>query len=306
MSMNKNYPFNELGQKIQEAQKTLIVLPKNPSFDQVAAALSLFLTLEAAGKNTSTICSSPMTVEFNHLVGVDRIKDKAQGKDLIVSFNYSPDQIERVSYNDDGNRPNVVIQPKTGAPPLTEKLALFSYAGAGADLVISLGIRELSQLRASGVENSQFLINLDTHPSNSQFGQLNIVDSQASSFSEIALAIIAGLGLRLETDTAQNLIDGLWVASQGLTSPQVSADTYEAVAMALRAGAKKPQATVSQPVFTPPKKFEPKEEKSFPSPAKKTESQPKDKPAEEKTQSDSGKPPADWFEPKIFRGTDIS
>lgn len=297
MSMNKNYPLNDLGQRIESAQKILVLLPKNPQFDQVAAALSLMLSFEAAGKSVSAVCPSPMTVEFNHLVGVNKITDQAQGSDLVVSFNYSAQDIERVSYNDDGNRPNVVIQPKVGAPPLNEKQALFSYAGQSAGLIITIGIRDKNQLSLSGVEaGSNFVVNLDTHPSNSQFGNLNIVDHQSASVSEVVLGIINGLGLRLEADIAQNLIDGIWAGSKGLSDPRSGADTYEAVAICLRSGARKPEKSFpGKPVFSlAPKK-----------PAE----QPQEKPqttTEEKTKTGTDKPPADWFEPKIFKGTSIS
>ena len=122
--MNKNYPLAELKQRLESASKILIVLPQNPLFDQVAASLSLSLALAEDQKNAPVVCASPMTVEFNHLVGVNKIENQIRGTDLIISLNYPVEQIEKVSYNDDNNRPNVVIQPKAGAGPLSENLVI--------------------------------------------------------------------------------------------------------------------------------------------------------------------------------------
>jgi nanoRNase/pAp phosphatase (c-di-AMP/oligoRNAs hydrolase) len=314
--MNKDYPLDEFRQKIEASNKTLIVLPKNPSFDQVAAALSLSLVLKEAGKTATVVSSQPMTVEFNHLVGVDKISNKVQGTDLIVSFNYPADQIERVSYNDDGDRPNIVVQPKPGAPPLAENLAVFSYVGASADLVISVGLRDVNQLNFGGLDlSSSFLVNLDNNQNNSYFGSLNIVDLQASSVSEMILAVTLGLNLPLGVDAAQNLVSGIWQNTSGLNSSNVSADTYEAVAVCLRAGAEKPIESIitkKEEVFTPKKAAfnRPQEnmvQENQPRQGERSKQQPdvKEEPKEEQKETPQ-KPPADWFEPKIFKGTSIS
>jgi len=304
--MNKTYSFSELQEKISASQKVLIALPGRPSFDQVASGLSLFLSLQAAGKTVFVTCPTPMTVEFNHLVGVDKISEKVRGTDLIVSFDYPANQVEKVSYNDDNGRPNLVIQIKSGAPQLLEKEAKFSYAGVGADLLITLGVKDVNQLPQNSEYPTQNVIDVDTDPANLQFGQVNIIDPEASSLSEVVLGIISGLGLPLELDTAQNILNGIWARTSGLTSQRVGADAYESVAICLRLGAQKPEGVAEQKrpeVFTPRQKFEPKsEERSFPA-RPQIEDLPvvrQEKPEQLKPQ---GKPPADWFEPKIFKGT---
>lgn len=298
--MNKTYSFSELQEKISAAQKILIALPGRPSFDQVASSLSLFLSLQAAGKTVFVTCPTPMTVEFNHLVGVDKISEKIQGTDLIVSFNYSADQVEKVSYNDDNGRPNLVIQIKSGAPLLSEKEAKFSYAGVGADLLITLGVKDINSLPQEDEYPIQNIINIDTEPANLQFGQVNIIDPEASSLSEIVLGTISGLGLPLDVDTAQNILSGIWVKTASLTSQRVGADTYESIAICLRLGAQKPEVVAEQKrpeIFTPRQKFEPRGEgRSLP-----IRPQVEEKPQEQPKPQD--KPPADWFEPKIFKGT---
>ena len=303
--MNKTYSFSELQEKISVAQKILIALPARPFFDQVASALSFFLSLQAAGKTVFVTCPTPMTVEFNHLVGVDKISQKVHGTDLIVSFDYPADQVEKVSYNDDNGRPNLVIQIKNNAPQLSETNARFSYAGIGADLMITLGVKDLNAFSLEGGYPVQNVVEIDTEPAISQFGQISVIDQESSSLSEVVLGIISGLGLPLEVDTAQNILSGIWVKTSALTGSRVGADTYESVAICLRLGARRPEAVAEKrpEIFTPRQKFEPKnEERSFPV-RPQAEDLPvvrQEKPEQLKPQ---GKPPADWFEPKIFKGT---
>jgi hypothetical protein len=89
----------------------------------------------------------------------------------------------------------------------------------------------------------------------------------------------------------------------------VGANTYEAVAIALRSGAQKPLEEVpafrKEPVFTPKPKFEGPEEKKAAPAFVKPQPQEEKKVTEEKPQP-SSKPPADWFEPKIFKGTNFT
>lgn len=301
--MNKTYSFSELQGKISASQKILITLPARPSFDQVASALSFFLSLQSAGKTVFVTCPTPMTVEFNHLVGIDKVSEKIHGTDLIVSFNYPPDQIEKVSYNDDSGRPNLVVQIKQGAPVLSEKEARFSYAGVGVDLMVTLGVKDLNQL-PQGEYPLENIVDIDIDRENLQFGQVNIIDSEASSLSEVVLGIISGLGLPLDVDTAQNILNGIWMKTNNLTDPRVGADTYESIAICLRLRAQKPQVVEQKrpEVFMPRQKFEPKsEEKPFPARQQAEDlSVRQEKPEQPKPQ---GKPPADWFEPKIFKGT---
>ncbi|HUW24498.1 MAG TPA: hypothetical protein VMW04_02610 [Patescibacteria group bacterium] len=306
--MNQDYPFPELRQRLDQAQKILILLPAKPSFDQVAAGLSLSLALEEMAKNVSVVCSTAMTVEFNHLVGVNRIAGEAQGTDLIISLNYPADQVEKVSYNDDNNRPNVIIQPKVGAPALKGNQVGFAYAGAGADLIMTLGIKDLNQLQSLGFNlNDSFLVNIDADPQNVGFGHLNIVDLEAAALSEVALGLVVGLGLKVSVDIAQNVLSGIWRRTRGLTAPQTGANTYEAVAIALRSGAQKPLEETApfkrEAIFTPKAKSEGREG----APATPTFVKPQEekKASEEKPQPPS-KPPADWFEPKIFKGTNFT
>lgn len=326
--MNKNYPFSELKQRIEASGKTLIILPSKPSFDQVAASLALSLSLQESGRNVSVVCPSPMTVGFNHLVGVEKISERIYGTDLVVTLNYSADQIEKVSYNDDAGQPNVVIQPKTGAPVLSQENVKFSYVGAGADLVLTIGVKDLSLLNLPGLDLAQsFLVDIDMDLANPQFGHLNIIDAEAPSVCEIVMGIINGLGLSFSVDAAQNILAGLWQTTQGLTKSTVNADTFETVSLCLRVGAQKPQPELQQaptqaPLrreeFIPPKRFEPREERRpFPprvnQPISPRANQPKpvlenkpSAPVVEETPETPAKPPADWFEPKIFKGNNVN
>ncbi|PIQ70022.1 hypothetical protein COV89_02720 [Candidatus Shapirobacteria bacterium CG11_big_fil_rev_8_21_14_0_20_40_12] len=292
--MNKNYPFSEIQGKITGSQKIIIALPQNPRYDQTAGGLALFLLLTQAGKTVSVICPSAMMVEFNNLVGVDKISPKAKGTDLVVSFNYSMDNVEKISYNDDGGRLNLVVQPKAGAPNINEKSVNLFYIGVGADLLITVGIKNISQLNQSGLSSisPESIINVDNWSDNTNFAAINVIDIDSSSISEIVLGLSEGLGLQLDLDVAQNLLNGLWQVTSGLKKSDLGPDAYEAVATCLRLGAQKPSAEPP----APKQKMWPvaKNEQKVVNVNRSQSNQPSPLPST---------PPADWLEPKIYKGS---
>lgn len=288
--MNKNYPISEIQEKLANAQNILVCLPSSPRYDQVAAGLVLSLCLQQTGKSISVVCPSPMTVEFNNLVGVDKVSSKIKGTDLVVSFNYLMDNVEKVSYDDNSEKLSLVLKPKAGAPAINEKMVNFSYGGIEADLVFSIGIKNINQLQSIGLSSlsPEAVVNIDNWHDNSNFAMINLIDVDASSFSEIVLGLTQGLGLTLDLDMAQNLFNGLWQATSGMKKADLGADAYEAVAVCLRLGAQKPQISFSkQNELNRPKNLKNVNEKNV----------------LEENSNQPQKPPAEWLEPKIFKGS---
>ena len=145
--MNRAYPFNELQQQLTSARNLLIAFPQKANFDQVAASLALYLSLTKAGKNVNVISPEPMRVEFSHLVGVDKISDKLMGGDLVITLDYPITNIDKVSYNDDGGKLNLVVKVKPGSKPITQKQTLFNSSGSSAyDLIFLVGVNRSEDL----------------------------------------------------------------------------------------------------------------------------------------------------------------
>ncbi len=295
--MNKPYPFDELKKLIEEAVAIDIFLPAEPKFDQVAAALALRLALSKRGKSATVVSVAPMVVDFSHLVGVESVKPRVEsGKDLVVSLNYPLEQIEKVSYNDDGGRLNLVVQPKEGAPKIEQNQMSFSYQGNTKSVPMVIGIDSPGRLGSLAAQvDLKEAINLDLLPNNPRFGTLNLIDPGASSFSEMAVALISGLNYAFDQDIANNLFLGMQKVTNNFVADNVTADTFEAAAICLRWGAKR------NPGFSPVKK--PIFEKNQ-LPIKGKPFLPEKPPENSLKKPDAG-PSPDWLEPKIFKSSNV-
>ncbi len=281
--MKNSYDFTPVEEVLAPAQTFAVVLPTNLNTDKIAAALALFLSLKKAGKQVSIVCSTPMIVEYSSLIGVDKIGQKFGGRNLMVSFDYKEDSIEKVSYHIENNKFNLVIQPKEGYPPLSTQKINYSYFGNQADVVLTVGAASWENLGSLYNENKKLFeesqsINLDISSHNSQFAKVNVVESQMASISELVTLMLSSLNLPLDEDMASNLLLGIKKASFDFSLNKSGPSTFEAVAICLRAGARQP--------FHEPR------------PERKPDFKKSKKPIEVSPQ----KPSPDWFKPKIYKG----
>jgi len=276
--------LNNLKTTFSSAQKILILIRKDPSFDGLAAALSLYLAIKRTGKDVDVYCETPVIVEQANLVAVDKIKNEIGNKNLIISFDYAEGAIERVSYNIEGNKFNLVIQPKNGVPTLSPDKVNYSYSGLSADLIFSIECQKPSDLGKIVEKEKDFfekakIINIDYHNS-AQFATFNVNTPGVLSCSELVLSLFPQLDLRIDGDIATNLLAGIEHASASFSDPRLDATTFETIAYLLRQGAKRQKVPA---------------QKALP------ETKPEVR-VEEKRKPKAPETPVDWLQPKIYKG----
>lgn len=289
--------FNEreLEESVNSAHAILIVTGKSPTTDNLAASLALYLALSQAGKTVTIACPDTPTVEFGNLFGVDRITNELGSKNFIISLDYKEGAVEKVSYNIEGNKFNLVIQPKTGSQPFTEEMVHFSHSGTSADIIFVVGCQRLEDLdklytQEQEIYSKTTIINIDTTSNNGSFGKINIVDPTASSTSEIIAHILKTLNISIDQDCATNILTGIIWATDRFSKGKIQPETFEVSAMCLRMGAKLPgwkdtKAGQQTPLINT----------SITNIIQKDEKEKKPK-----------TPPTDWLEPKIYKGSTLA
>jgi len=237
--MEKVTSIAQLQELLNISKTIFILLPQHLSLDKVAAAVSLSLSLEKAGRKASVFCSRPMTVEFSFLVGIDRVKNQLEGKNLVISFDYVEDSVERVSYNIENNKFNLVIQPKEGYPPLSPQKVQYSYAGANADLFLVIGTDSLKNIGEIYFSNKKIL-------DEGRIVNLEIADFQTSCYCELVANLLAQFDLPVDEDIATNLLTGLEKETAGFSAEKCGPGAFEAAAFCLKAGGHRPVGRIPQ------------------------------------------------------------
>ena len=282
---------------VDSASSVLILVPEKPYFDQVAAGLSLYLALRDR-KNTSISCSSPMIVEFNRLVGVNKITSELGNKNMVIKLlGYNPRAVERVSAEVEGSELNLVVIPKPGTPPPKKDQVIISYSGVSADTVILIGGANAShfpQIEGKDLAGAK-LLHVGTRAITLGSGKEPISFAKpGSSISEVIATLINESGFSLDPDMATNLLRGIEEGSRDFKGPDVTAQTFEIVATLMKAGGNRIPQRAPTPAFRPPA---PNIAPTPLTPAPQVEAVEPEPPKE---------PPKDWLEPKIYKGTSIS
>lgn len=206
---------SEIITSLASASAVAIYLPPDPAFPLVAAALGIYLSLKSKGISVDIVCPTPMTVAESRLIGVDQIKTELPGRNLVISFNYVKDAIEKVSYNVENGKFNLLVQPKAGHQPLSAENVSFQLAGNQADLVILVGS---AAAPAAGQD-------LPT---------LSLIKNAGRSLAAETTALIQAANLPLDQDIATNLLLGLSDETDRFT--QASADDFASAAGLARLG----------------------------------------------------------------------
>ncbi len=297
---------------IDSAASVLIVLPTRTYFDQVAAGLSLYLSIHDR-KEASIFCPSPMTVGFNRLIGINKISTEIGSKNLTIRFaGYDATNIDKVSYDIDNGEFKLTVVPKAGRnSPQREQLNV-SYAGVSADLVILVG----------GAGDSDFPILSSDELSNAKIAHIGtrVLDSgrEVMSFakpgattSELVANLIKDNGLTIDADSATDLVMGIEEGSANFTSSEVTPETFETFASLLRSGGSRMPKVKLSPMNFPPGAI-PTRPYSTPdvpqqaTPMPQIETQPEAIVPESGEESPDINPPSDWLQPKIYKGTSVS
>lgn len=280
---------NSLRSIIDPAKEILVLLPTNPTFDDVASGLALYLSL-IGEKTTFVSCPTPMTVEYNRLVGVNKIKSELGGKNLTVRLvGYPSKSIEKVSYDIVNDEFRLMVIPKDGVNPPGDDQVQLSYSGVSADTIILVGGRsdgDFPALSSDELGKSKVAhIGIRSLENNRGAGILSLA-KPSSSISELVATLIKESDLKLDSDIATNLFVGIQKATNGLMTSEVSADTYETVAILLRSGAQRqlPESNLKASSRFPFSNMVSGE-------------------TENVKNTDEDEAPKDWLEPKVFRGT---
>lgn len=235
--------FAEASNLIKQSSSILILLSQNINVDTVASGLALFLSLKKAKKHPQIGCAIPISVAYNRLFGVDQIRNKLGSRNLVISFPYVEEAIEKVSYHVEGHNFNLVIVPKKGFPTLDPKKVTYSQSGIDDPTIIVVGAASLDDLGAlyngerEAIDKAQ-IINIDIGQNNLQFGKINLVDIQASSAAELVAFLLRETNLPVKEDIATNLLAGIeWYTSN--LQKWTRAETFEIISYLMQNGGKR-------------------------------------------------------------------
>ncbi|MBU0577771.1 DHH family phosphoesterase [Patescibacteria group bacterium] len=231
---------------IDKSQNILLLTHAKADCDGLGAMLSSYLVLKELGKNVTAVTNDPTPENLAFLPSVNMVQNSLMSsKDFIITLDLTNTALSKIKYNlEEDNRVNIIITPKGGV--FTKEDVSFSQGNNKFDLIIIFDTGNLEHLGPIYDKNSELffetpIINIDHHASNTDFGQVNIVDVVAASTTEVLFEIFEAMEKKYDKkfvtkDIATLLLAGIITDTGSFQHANTSPRSMEASARLLDLG----------------------------------------------------------------------
>ncbi|MSR85250.1 hypothetical protein EXS71_02325 [Candidatus Uhrbacteria bacterium] len=228
---------------ISRAKQILIITKQHAGIDTVASALAMGLWLEKLHKSFDMVIPDfdakslpsflPTTFELHKTIGPMRA--------FHILLNVRDVSLSELMYDVRDGQLDVTLIPKQGE--WSEQDVKFKSGEDRYDLVIALDAPDLHSLGQAVTEHADFfyrttIINIDASATNEHWGQVNLIDLNAVSTSEILYGWLERWNRSLiDTPLATALLTGMIAKTKSFRTANVTPKTLEAAGALMTLGA---------------------------------------------------------------------
>ena len=240
----------QIFKQLEKANDILIVFLNNKDGDALAASLGLFIFLKNIGKKVAIVGANggqEKSINYknnlNFLPFFKKIESELSNlRRFVVSLDIKNAKISQIKYSLDEDKLNFIISPASGwfsAEDISSRADEFKY-----DLIISVGVNDLELLGEIYDTNVEFfykttIINIDNVAANEDFGQINFVDLNSVTNSEVIYYLLKNYEAKqISEDVATCILAGIIKKTKnfkaGNLSPKTLLASSELIALGSR------------------------------------------------------------------------
>lgn len=240
--MESNTAFYSI---IKKSQKILLIVPPQPSIDQLTAAFATSHFLAKFDKNPVLLLDQNLPAQINFLKKPAEIIDNLSGsRDFLLLFNTKHNKIINLASEKKENQFIVRITPEKGA--IDPRDFSFVPANFNYDLIITFGAFALESLGKIYQKNTDLFfevpkINIDNHAENDNFGQVNLIDMTAASICEICTELFSKKKEILDKPIVQALLTGIIAETESFQKSTTTPRTMLTAARLMKLKADQPE-----------------------------------------------------------------
>jgi hypothetical protein len=225
--------------RLKEAQNVLVTVSKDPSVDQLAAAIGLTLALNKYDKHATAVFSGrvPSTIQF--LKPEETLEKNTDSlRDFIIALDKS--KADKLRYKVEDEVVRIFITPYRTS--ISEKDLDFSQGDFNVDVVIAIGVEQQSDLDAAILAHGRILhdatVSTLSISGQSELGTLNLANPNASSLSEMVAKLVDTLDHTLtDAQIATALLTGIVATTDRFSNERTTPETMSISASLMSAGA---------------------------------------------------------------------
>jgi phosphoesterase RecJ-like protein len=231
---------------IESHHRLLIVPHANVDPDGLSSALACYSVFKALGKDCTVICPDTPPEALKFLPGFEHLSTSVGAEqEFVITLDCSDGvEVDKLRYTVEDNKVNIIVVPKKGK--LKKQQVSILEGGLNYDLLVVVDSAELSLLGSVYSDNVDLfsevpILNIDHHVSNTQFGQLHLIDATAASATEVLYGWFTSneqWKQLITPDVATLLLTGLITDTRSFQNPNTTPKSLEVAANLLDYGAR--------------------------------------------------------------------
>ena len=232
-------------QTLERSQSPVIVLRHDANIDDFSAALSVRALVERMQKKADVVSTGgplPKTLSFftcnNEVCGT-----LPQLRRTVLTIQTEKTPVHTLSHEQGDQTLRIELTPSAGMWK-PEDIHI-NTEGYRYDLIILIGARDLNAIGPLFEQYADFfhdtpIINIDHSPENEHFGQINIVDINSTSCSEVCFELFERTDTSaVDENIATCLLTGMIHKTKSFRGPQVTPKTLRVAGQLVAKGAKR-------------------------------------------------------------------
>ena len=233
---------------IDKSQSILLLTHAKADCDGLGSMISMYLALQNMGKDVVAATNDPAPENLSFLPSINMVQNSLSSKNFVITLDISQTPLNKIKYklSEDKQRVNIVVTPSDGR--FKQDDVSFNHEAGNFDLIMTFDTGNLEHLGPIYDQNSELffkvpVINVDHHASNTDYGQVNLVDVVAASTTEVVLVLLEEMEKRYQKqfvseDIATLLLAGLITDTGSFQHANTSPHAMETAAKLLDKGAR--------------------------------------------------------------------
>lgn len=239
-------PSQQTREHIDRAKHILVVTRQHPTIDSIASAMALGVFFKDKKKNADIVVPGIEAKDIPGFLaeGSDMLKPNIGAmRTLEITLDVSQTPVDEFLYDVRDGKLEITVVPKHNGWN-TEDLS-FKNGEYRYDLIITLGATDAQSLGTIANEYADFLhrttlINIDTSTANEHWGQINLVDLNAVSISEILFNLFMEMDAHAICESiATALLTGMIAKTKGFRTPNVTTQSLHVSSQLMNIGARR-------------------------------------------------------------------
>jgi len=245
MPLNKDQ-ISAARRAIDSAERILIVPHANVDPDGLGSALAAFLLFSQLGKEITVICPDTKPDNLQFLPGFEKLQEEIDSsQNFVITINLNDGvEVDKLRYTVEDHRVNIIVIPKKGK--ISSQQISYGDTGHPFDLILAVDTADLPLMGQFYTENIDLfsevpILNVDHHISNSQYGQMQLIDTTAASATEVLYEWFTDIPEwkeKITPDIATLLLTGLITDTRSFQNPNTTPRSLEVAAELLERGAR--------------------------------------------------------------------